>query len=100
VQLGDFLRSDNDKWIVAYCKFLPQSEVEWSALDAEPSPPLKCTRSQTATCARGDSLTIKTQQAALHHLLNHHPCLEVILMQHVKATVSTELVKQLKVLPP
>jgi hypothetical protein len=35
-----------------------------------------------------NSVHLQTQKAALHHLVNHFPYLESMLMQHVNATVS------------
>jgi hypothetical protein len=100
VQLGDFLRSDNAKWALAYCKLLPQSKQEWQALANVASPPKNCKQSQGKIISGGGSPTLKIQQAALHHLLDQLPALESFLMQHVNATVSGGLDRQLDVLPP
>jgi hypothetical protein len=32
VQLGDFLESDDNNWIMAYCEVLQQSESQWRDL--------------------------------------------------------------------
>jgi hypothetical protein len=100
VQLGDFLRSDNAKWAVAYCKLLPQRKEEWQTLANAATPPKTCKQRQGPMVSGDGSLTLKTQQAALHHLLDQLPGLESFLMQHVNATVSGGLGWQLDALPP
>jgi hypothetical protein len=99
VQLGEFLKADNHNWIMAFCKFLPRSKQEWQAL-AYDAAHQQDPRSQKARGAGNDSVTFQTQKAALHHMVNHLPCLESVLMQHVNATVSNDLEWQLHVLPP
>jgi hypothetical protein len=48
----------------------------------------------------GDDSLLQTQEAAFHHLVNHFPRLESMLMNHVNATISEELSWQLHFLPP
>jgi hypothetical protein len=94
------LRSDNAKWAEAYCKLLPQSQEEWQTLVSVATPPRKCKLSVGPMESGDGSLTRKTQQAALHHLLDQLPGWESVLMQHVNATISGGLGRQLDVLPP
>jgi hypothetical protein len=49
---------------------------------------------------QADSLPLKTQQAALHQLLNQLPRFESLLIHHVNATIPKRLDRQLDVLPP
>jgi hypothetical protein len=95
MQLGEFLESDNHNWILAFCKFLPQSEGEWKALGSCPkAPAMQVMRSE------GNDSLLRTQKAALHHLVNHLPRLESMLRNHVNSTIPEELGQQLGVLPP
>jgi hypothetical protein len=95
VQLGAFLESDNHNWIMVYNKFLPQNTWQWGCLASHAQDP----RIQMARIV-GDNSALQTQNAALHHLVNHSPCLESMLMQHVNATVPEGLGQQQDVLPP
>jgi hypothetical protein len=98
-QLADFLDSENHNWIVAYCKFLPQTEGQWRALADEGTCPQDPTIQEARLTFAGDESVLQTQKTALRHLVNHCPCLDRMLMQHVNATVSDESVRQLDVLP-
>jgi hypothetical protein len=100
VQLGDFLRSNNAKWALAYYKLLPQSKEEWQALTKVASPAKRRKQSQGQMVVGDGSPTLTIQQAALHHLLDQLPGLESLLMEHVNATVSGGLGRQLDALPP
>jgi hypothetical protein len=100
VQLCDFLGSDNAKWAEAYCKLLPQNKEDWQTLANVASPPTKRKQGLGPMDSGDGSLTLKTQQAALHHLLDKLPHWESLLMQHVNATISGGLGRQLDVLPP
>jgi hypothetical protein len=100
VQLGDFLGSNNAKWAEAYCKLLPQSKEEWQTLANVASPPTKRKQSLGPMDSGGGPLTLKTQQAALHHLLDQLPHWGSLLRKHVNATISGGLGRQLDVLPP
>jgi hypothetical protein len=95
VQLGEFLESDNHNWILAFCNFLPQSEGEWKALVSSPkAPAVQVMRSE------GNDSLLQTQKAAFHHLVNHLPRLESVLIIHVNSTIPEKFGRQLGVLPP
>jgi hypothetical protein len=70
VQLADFPDSENHNWIVAYCKFLPQTEGQWRTLADEATCPQDPTTQEARLIFAEDDVV--PRECTRGHGVMHH----------------------------